>query len=97
MTAWLKKYKKPPAGFLDLPAGKNLKPRCICIGKADNKIELRNDIYRLAFVTKDTVDFGNPSNCQRSAAFLATCRQVHDEATSILYSENRFVFRRYRG
>ncbi|KAK6438934.1 hypothetical protein LTR95_004851, partial [Oleoguttula sp. CCFEE 5521] len=67
------------AGFLDLPP------------------ELRNEIYRLTFVTpnKDRLDFGSPSiRFSRSAAFLRTCSTVHNEARSILYSENEFFFQR---
>jgi hypothetical protein len=50
----------------------------------------------MVFVSKQPIDFGNPINCQRSSALLTTCKQVHEEGTSILYSENRFVFRRNR-
>jgi hypothetical protein len=50
----------------------------------------------MVFVTKQPIDFGSPTNCQRSSALLRTCKQVHEEGTSILYSENRFVFRRNR-
>lgn len=52
--------------------------------------ELRNKIYRLLFVTEDKVDFGHPRNFGRSSHFLSTCKQVHDEGRSILYSENTF-------
>ncbi|KAK6430808.1 hypothetical protein LTR95_013032 [Oleoguttula sp. CCFEE 5521] len=67
------------AGFLDLPP------------------ELRNEIYRLTLVTpnRDRLDFGSPSTrFSRSAAFLRTCSTVHNEARSILYSENEFFFQR---
>ncbi|KAF2670982.1 hypothetical protein BT63DRAFT_205433 [Microthyrium microscopicum] len=58
--------------------------------------ELRNVIYRMVLVTKEPIDFGSPTNAQRSAALLRTNREIHGEACSILYSENRFVFRRNR-
>lgn len=50
----------------------------------------------MALVTREPIDFGNPYNCQRSSALLRTCKQVHAEAGSLLYSDNRFVFRRTR-
>lgn len=66
------------AGFLSLPP------------------ELRNEIYRLAFVLprKERFDLGKPSNFARSSALLRTCRQVHEEGRTILYSENTFLFQR---
>lgn len=64
-------------------------------GFLDLPAELRNEVYRLAFVSPARFDFGAPSkNFQRSAAFLRTCRQVYDEGRSILYSENEFFFQR---
>lgn len=56
--------------------------------------ELRNEIYRLVFVTDGRLNFGAPTNFGRSAAFLRTCRQVHEESRSILYGENDFYFNR---
>lgn len=56
--------------------------------------ELRNQVYRLTFVTKEKLNFGLPRNFSRSSAMLRTCRQVHEEARSILYSENVFLFQR---
>lgn len=56
--------------------------------------EIRNQIYRLVFVTKENIDFGRPVNFSRSAALLRTCRQVYYEGRSILYSENKFAFSR---
>ena len=61
-------------------------------GFLDLPAELRNEIYRLRFVTEDVFNFDSPSNFTRSAAFLRTCKQVHSEARSILYSENHFLF-----
>jgi hypothetical protein len=64
-------------------------------GFLDLPAELRNEVYRLAFVSPARFDFGAPSkNFQRSSAFLRTCRQVYDEGRSILYSENEFFFQR---
>jgi hypothetical protein len=45
-------------------------------------------------VTKEPIDFPQPRNAARGAAFLRTCRLVHQEACSVLYAENRFTFRR---
>lgn len=61
-------------------------------GFLDLPAELRNEIYRLIFVTPDCFNFDSPSNFSRSAAFLRTCKQVHEEGRSILYSENHFLF-----
>lgn len=64
-------------------------------GFLDLPAELRNEVYRLAFVSPARFDFGVPNkNFQRSSAFLRTCRQVYDEGRSILYSENEFFFQR---
>ncbi|GAB7347615.1 hypothetical protein MBLNU459_g4489t1 [Dothideomycetes sp. NU459] len=56
--------------------------------------ELRNQVYRLAFVTREKLNFGSPRNFARSSALLRTCRQVHEEGRSILYSENTFYLQR---
>lgn len=63
-------------------------------GFLDLPAELRNEVYRLAFVTGKWFNFGSPQEFERSSAFLRTCRQVHDEGRSILYSENEFFFHR---
>lgn len=60
----------------------------------DLPAEIRNQIYRLAFVSKEKLDFAYPDNFSRSSALLRTCRQVHEEGRSILYSENTFYFQR---
>ncbi|KAF2724013.1 hypothetical protein K431DRAFT_282278 [Polychaeton citri CBS 116435] len=65
-----------------------------CAGFLDLPAELRNDIYRQVFVSNKEFDFAQPTNFTRGAAFLRTCRQVHEEARSILYSENSFFFNR---
>lgn len=64
-------------------------------GFLDLPAELRNEVYRLAFVAPARFDFGAPTkHFQRSSAFLRTSRQVYDEGRSILYSENEFFFQR---
>jgi len=55
--------------------------------------ELRNKVYRLAFVTPDTIE-SNSKGWARSGQFLATCRTVYEEGRSILYGENKFLFER---
>ncbi|OJD32632.1 dna-binding protein [Diplodia corticola] len=61
---------------------------------ADLPAELRNQIYRLLFVTKEDVSFSRPVNFSRSGALLRTCQQIYKEGRSVLYSENRFAFSR---
>lgn len=67
-------------------------------GFADLPPELRNAVYRHAFVRNKTLNipqrFDGPGLCQ-SAQFLRTCKLVHDEGCSILYGENEFCFRRH--
>jgi len=63
-------------------------------GFLDLPAELRNEIYREVFVADSRLDFAKPTQLSRGAAFLRTCRQVHEEARSILYSENEFFFSR---
>ncbi|KAI7539565.1 hypothetical protein KC331_g9682 [Hortaea werneckii] len=63
-------------------------------GFLDLPAELRNEIYRLTFVAKGRFALSRPTNFSRSAAFLRTCRQVHQEASGILYGENEFFFSR---
>ena len=58
--------------------------------------ELRNQIYRLLFISTDKLDFGHPRNFSRSSHFLRSCKQVHEEARSILYAENTFYFQTAR-
>ncbi|KAG9625482.1 hypothetical protein KCU82_g21882, partial [Aureobasidium melanogenum] len=60
----------------------------------DLPAEIRNQIYRLAFVSDEKLDFAYPNNFSRSSSLLQTCRQVHEEGRSILYSENTFYFQR---
>lgn len=61
-------------------------------GFLDIPAEIRNQIYRHVFVAEDHFNFDSPSNFSRGAAFLRTCKQVYEEARSILYSENHFLF-----
>jgi hypothetical protein len=51
--------------------------------------EIRNQIYRLAFLSNDRINL-QYSNLGHSGSLLSTCRQVYDEARSILYGENQF-------
>lgn len=46
-------------------------------GFLDLPAELRNEIYRMIFVTKRPINFATPDNFGRSAALLRTSRQVH--------------------
>jgi hypothetical protein len=68
-------------------------PRITRSGRAgflDLPGELRNDIYRL------TLKYDHAVNGERtkfpSIALLRTCKKIHEEAASILYSENTFTF-----
>jgi hypothetical protein len=67
-------------------------------GFTDLPPELRNSIYRHAFVRKAQLSIpqhsSSPGLCQ-SAQFLRTCKLVHDEGCSILYGENEFYFARH--
>lgn len=65
-------------------------------GFLDLPAELRNEVYRLAFVSPSRFDFGAPTAkaFQRSSAFLRTCKQIHNEGRTILYAENEFFFQR---
>jgi hypothetical protein len=60
----------------------------------DLPAEIRNQIYRLTFVSQEKLDFAYPDNFSRSSSLLQTCRQVHEEGRTILYSENTFYFQR---
>jgi hypothetical protein len=77
------------------PSSSQTSSRPARAGFLDLPAELRNEVYRLAFVAPARFDFGAPNRLfQRSSAFLRTCRQVYDEGRSILYSENEFFFQR---
>lgn len=55
--------------------------------------EIRNRIYRLT-MKADPVYFINGTNFEHSASLLRTCKQVHEEARTILYADNEFIFER---
>lgn len=55
--------------------------------------ELRNRIYGLLFVG-EPFEFRTGKNFSRSAAFLRTCKRVHEEGRTILYGENEFCLQR---
>ncbi|KAF2240872.1 hypothetical protein BU26DRAFT_201519 [Trematosphaeria pertusa] len=63
-------------------------------GFCDLPGELRNKVYRLAFVTSETLAFPDADNLCRSGQFLSTCKMVYGEGCSILYGENKFSFER---
>ena len=63
------------------------------IGFTTLPAELRNRIYRMVF-KGDLVSLGHRSNMSRSAALLATCKQILEEGRTILYGENVFHFKR---
>jgi hypothetical protein len=69
-------------------------------GFTDLPPELRNKVYRLAFVRDNTFQipacrpWGAGALCQ-SGQFLSTCKLVHNEGCSVLYGENTFAFERH--
>ncbi|KAK4945110.1 hypothetical protein LTR10_015536 [Elasticomyces elasticus] len=63
-------------------------------GFLDLPYELRLRVYRMAFRGASTVDFCTRRDFSRSAHFLRTSKQVHQEGTQILYGENSFHFAR---
>lgn len=86
---------RSPKHGLVTPSSSQIPSRQTRAGFLDLPAELRNEVYRLAFVSPARFDFGAPNKLfQRSSAFLRTCRQVYDEGRSILYSENEFFFQR---
>ncbi|KAL9619390.1 MAG: hypothetical protein Q9160_005985 [Pyrenula sp. 1 TL-2023] len=55
-------------------------------------LEIRNEIYKLCLVQKETALYaGHPSE-QISIALLQTCNQVYEETVPIFYLENTFPF-----
>lgn len=56
--------------------------------------ELRDKVYRYAFVVGAPIIFHLRDNFKRSAQFLTTCRTVAAEGAVILYGENSFHFSR---
>ncbi|KAH6643684.1 hypothetical protein C7974DRAFT_299409 [Boeremia exigua] len=69
-------------------------------GFTDLPPELRNKVYRYAFVRDRNFQipackpWGSGDICQ-SGQFLSTCKLVHNEGCSILYGENTFAFERH--
>ncbi|UPX09634.1 uncharacterized protein EKO05_0000319 [Ascochyta rabiei] len=69
-------------------------------GFTDLPPELRNKVYRYAFVRDKSFQipackpWGSANLCQ-SAQFLGTCKLVHNEGCSVLYGENTFAFERH--
>ena len=55
--------------------------------------ELRNRIYGLLFVGAP-FEFRTGKNFSRSAAFIRTCKRVHEEGRTVLYGENEFCLQR---
>lgn len=54
--------------------------------------EIRNQIYSLALKKPGNIHFRSRLGFSHSGAFLRVNKAVYDEARSVLYSENRFVF-----
>ena len=69
-------------------------------GFTDLPPELRNKVYRYAFVRNKVFQipacrpWGSGDLCQ-SSQFLSTCKLVHNEGCSVLYGENTFAFERH--
>jgi|SRR5690242_14940459 len=62
--------------------------------------ELRNKIYRCAFVRDNSFQIpactpGAGEDMCQSGQFLSTCKLVHNEGCSVLYGENTFAFHRH--
>ena len=56
--------------------------------------ELRDQVYRCLFVSKEPIVFNKRDNFQHSAQFLSTCTTVASEGAAVLYGENAFHFSR---
>lgn len=56
--------------------------------------ELRNQVYELLFVNDDDFHFHDPIGFHLPVVFLRTCHQVHEEARTVLYGANYFMFER---
>jgi hypothetical protein len=70
------------------------KPRCYFLEAPG---EVRNIIYRKLLVAGVVLDLSNPRNFTLSGQLLRTCRQIHEDARSILYGENKFQLERTKG
>ncbi|KLJ13551.1 hypothetical protein EMPG_11510 [Blastomyces silverae] len=53
--------------------------------------ELRHQIYNASLAASNPIDPHNKRKASFSPSLLATCKQIHDEATPILYRENEFI------
>lgn len=93
----MRQLKKSRSGAVRFPAAKDRERRK---GFTDLPPELRNKVYRYAFVRD--MSFQIPAckpwgsgGLSQSGQFLRTCKLVHSEACSILYGENTFAFERH--
>ncbi|PNS15411.1 Nuclear elongation and deformation protein 1 [Sphaceloma murrayae] len=99
-TAAASKYASPAPSSIAMPQRKragSIVSRSLPgkVGFLDLPPEIRNEIYRSAFIKDQRrINFSTPSQFQRSTALLRTCRQVAHEGASILYSECEYYFRR---
>ncbi|OJD22436.1 hypothetical protein ACJ73_06218 [Blastomyces percursus] len=55
--------------------------------------ELRHQIYNASLTASHPIDPHNKRQTSFSPSLLATCKQIHDEATPVLYRENEFILR----
>ncbi|PGH04787.1 hypothetical protein GX51_03271 [Blastomyces parvus] len=55
--------------------------------------ELRYQIYSASLAASHPIDPHDKQQTSFSPSLLATCKQIHDEATPILYGENEFILR----
>lgn len=73
--------------------------RCQGAGYIETPVEVRLEIYRYLLVADKPIEvlrgwseFRRRQNLDLHPALLYSCRQTHDEATEVLYSENRFRY-----
>ncbi|KAF9696655.1 hypothetical protein EKO04_005460 [Ascochyta lentis] len=94
-----KKMRQSKRSRADAPAKRTklpVRPK----GFTDLPPELRNKVYRYAFVRDNSFQipackpWGCADLCQ-SGQFLSTCKLVHNEGCSVLYGENTFAFERH--
>ncbi|KAI9787563.1 MAG: hypothetical protein M1839_000094 [Geoglossum umbratile] len=75
------------------------------IGFLDLPPEIRNEIYKMLFVTETRrirfCGLGDIQNCggrevavRHSGAFLRTCQQINQEGCAVLYGANEYIFER---
>ena len=77
-----------PPGTIDKNASFDPKK----VGFMDLPGELRNQVYVLAFKTKAQIDFKARTGFSHSSAFLRVNKTIYNEARTVLYGKNRFVF-----